>query len=59
MISETTNKMIKMKKMTLAISTAATTMPVKPRIPAIRAITKKVSTQLNMSFLLFYLRNHL
>jgi hypothetical protein len=55
MISETTNKMIKMKKMTLAISTAATTMPVNPRIPAIRAITKKVSTQLNMSFLLFYL----
>jgi hypothetical protein len=55
MISETTNNTINMKKTILAISTAATAIPVKPSTPAIRAMTKNVSTQPNISILLLML----
>jgi len=48
---ETINNTIKMKKMTFAISAEATAMPVKPNTPAMIAIIKNVSTQLNMKIL--------
>lgn len=37
-----------MKKIVLAISIETPAMPPKPRTPAINAMTKKVTTQLNM-----------
>jgi hypothetical protein len=46
--SETRNNTRKIKNIILAISTAATTIPVKPKTAAIKAIIKNVTTQLNI-----------
>src|ERR1043166_5347165 len=45
----TRNSRMAMKKMTLAISTAAPAMPPKPSTAATRAMMRKVTTQLNMA----------
>src|SRR5665213_1446141 len=47
--AEIRNRMTAIKKMALAISIDAPAIPPKPRIPAISATTKKVTTQLNMT----------
>lgn len=44
----TINKTRKIKKITFAISAAATAIPVKPRTPAIIATIKKVNTHISM-----------
>lgn len=44
--------------MILAISTAATNTPVKPKTPAIKAMMRNVSTQLNMAALLLINHRH-
>src|SRR5229473_953444 len=46
--AEIRNSTTAMKKMVLAISTEAPAMPPKPRMPAISAMTKNVTTQLSM-----------
>jgi len=50
---DTKNKTIKIKKSILAISAAATIKPVKPNMPAIIEITRNMTTQPNIIFLLF------
>src|SRR5205085_213141 len=47
--ADTRNSTIAMKKMILAISMEAPATPPKPRMPAINAITRKVTTQPNMT----------
>ena len=47
--AETRNRITAMKKIALAISTEAPAMPPKPKIPAINATIRNVTTQLNMT----------
>jgi hypothetical protein len=47
--SDTINNTTKIKKISRAISAIATAMPVKPKIPAIIEIMKKVITHVNIS----------
>ena len=47
-MSEITNNTIKIKKIIFAISAAAIIMPVKPKIPAIMAMTRNIKTQLSI-----------
>src|ERR1700738_685769 len=47
--AEIRNSTTAMKKMTLAISIEAPAMPPKPKMPAIRAMMRKVTTQLNIT----------
>ncbi len=51
-IKEITNKTKKIKKMTLAISTAAPAIPVNPKTAAMIAINKKMIVHLSIYFLL-------
>src|SRR3990167_7152650 len=48
-IKDTINNITKIKKTTFAISAAATATPVKPNIPAIIEMTRKVSTHSNIA----------
>jgi hypothetical protein len=52
-IRETTNSTRKMKKRILAMPVAAAAIPENPRTPAIIAMMKKTSAQLNIWLLLF------
>jgi hypothetical protein len=47
--AETRNSTTAIKKIALAISMDAPAMPPKPRMPAINAMTRKVTTQLSMT----------
>jgi len=48
-IREMTNNTTKMKKRTLAMEAAASTIPKNPKIPATRAITRNSTDHFNMS----------
>ena len=52
--AETRNSTTAMKKMVLAISMEAPAMPPKPKMPAISAMIRNVTTQLNMTRPLFH-----